>query len=297
MQTNSVRHRLKQLIQHSSTEMLNAIGRDKYKPGQYQLVDLPIKVPNLGTTFNNYTIIQLSDIHLGFWMTPKRLAGLIQEVNALKPDLVVMTGDYVSYIIDPYLPIITQEFTKLLPKDGVIAILGNHDHWLGSKKIIKALEKAHITVLQNQVTTIYKGKNQIHIAGLDDAIVDLHDLKIVMSRMPQGDSPAIMLAHEPDLADETSATGRFFLQLSGHSHAGQIGFPYLGHVLRGPWFQKYPAGKYQVGKMIQYTNRGVGTNTFRFRINCPPEITRIILISTQSNPKKLEFNKFSNARI
>lgn len=293
MHLHSYRYKLKRYNQHLSTQILNSIGRDKYKPGQYQLVELPIKVSQLDSAFNNYTIIQLSDIHLGFWMTPKRLVGLIQEVNALKPDLVVMTGDYVSYIVDPYLPVITQEFSKLSAKDGVIAILGNHDHWLGSKKIIKALQKAHITVLQNQVVSISKGNHKLHIAGLDDAMVDLHDLKIVMSKMPQDDSPAIMLAHEPDLADETSATGRFFLQLSGHSHAGQIGLPFFGYALRGPWFKKYPAGKYQVGEMIQYTNRGVGTNTFRFRINCPPEITRIILNSSQNYPDKHGSNKFN----
>lgn len=286
MHLHSYRYKLKRYNQHLSTQLLNSIGRDKYKPGQFQLVELPITVPGLNREFNNYSIVQLSDIHLGFWMTPKRLAGLIGEVNALKPDLVMLTGDYVSYIADPYLPIITQEFSKIAAKNGVIAILGNHDHWLGSKKIIKALEKANITVLQNQVTSISKGSHKLHIAGLDDAMVDLHDLKIVMSRMPQDNAPAIMLAHEPDLADETSATGRFFLQLSGHSHAGQIGLPYFGYLLRGPWFKKYPAGKYQVGDMIQYTNRGVGTNTFRFRINCPPEITRIILSSAQSNLEK-----------
>jgi predicted MPP superfamily phosphohydrolase len=91
--------------------------------------------------------------------------------------------------------------------------------------------------------------------------------------------PAILLAHEPDYADEAAETSRFALMLSGHSHGGQV-VTTSGRVLvRGPLFKKYPNGMYQVGEMLQYTNRGVGTHVLRLRINCPPEITVITLHS------------------
>ena len=105
-----------------------------------------------------------------------------------------------------------------------------------------------------------------------------HDLDAVLEKLPD-DSPAILLAHEPDYADISAATERFALQLSGHSHGGQIVLPKIGALLRGPGFFKYPNGLYQVGEMIQYTNRGVGTHVFRVRFNCPPEITVITLRS------------------
>ena len=97
-----------------------------------------------------------------------------------------------------------------------------------------------------------------------------------MAKMP-ATGPALMLAHEPDFADKTAATGRFFLQLSGHSHGTQIILPGLGSFLRGTHFKKYPHGLYKVGEMMQYTSNGVGTHAFRLRINCPPEIVVITL--------------------
>ncbi len=86
-----------------------------------------------------------------------------------------------------------------------------------------------------------------------------------------------MLAHEPDFADTTSQLEPFILQLSGHSHGGQIEIPKIGTPIRGKNFLKYPLGKYKVKNMIQYTSRGLGTNAFWFRINSSPEITKITL--------------------
>jgi predicted MPP superfamily phosphohydrolase len=280
MDINSKTYHVKRLLQRSSTSLADAIGRNSYTPGQYQITSLPVSNKELALEFDNYRMVQLSDIHLGFWMTPQRLHGLISEVNQQNPDLVVLTGDFVSYMIDPYLPILQKEFARLNPPDGVIAILGNHDHWLGANKVISMLAKAGIKYLANDVVSIKKNRSKLHVAGLDDAMVDKADLKELMKKMPDDTHPAIMLAHEPDMADEVAATGRFFLQLSGHSHGGQIGFPFANKIIKGPWFKKYPVGRYQVGDMVQYTNRGVGTNTFRFRIFCPPEIT-IIKLSAQ----------------
>ena len=88
-----------------------------------------------------------------------------------------------------------------------------------------------------------------------------------------------MLAHEPDFADTTSKLSQFILQLSGHSHGGQITLPHIGTPIRGKNFIKYPIGKYQIENLTQYTSRGVGTNAFWIRINCTPEITKITLKS------------------
>jgi len=90
-------------------------------------------------------------------------------------------------------------------------------------------------------------------------------------------SAAILLVHEPDFADESAATGKFDLQISGHTHGGQIVIPFLGPPVLPPSGRKYPSGLYKVGDMLQYTNRGVGTDTVSVRINCPPEITIFVL--------------------
>ena len=103
----------------------------------------------------------------------------------------------------------------------------------------------------------------------------------MLEKLPES-GPAILLAHEPDFADISAATGRFSLQLSGHSHGGQMIIPGLGTPFRGSEFKKYPLGRYDVGDMVQYTNRGLGTNVFWIRINCPPEITMLNLQSSKS---------------
>jgi predicted MPP superfamily phosphohydrolase len=106
--------------------------------------------------------------------------------------------------------------------------------------------------------------------------VKKNELNKVLQKLPPS-GPAILLAHEPDFADISAETRRFSLQLSGHSHGGQLVIPKLGTPLRGDSFKKYPLGRYQVGEMVQYTNRGLGTNAFWIRINCAPEITVIDL--------------------
>jgi predicted MPP superfamily phosphohydrolase len=93
---------------------------------------------------------------------------------------------------------------------------------------------------------------------------------------------AILLAHEPDFADTSAATGRFDLQLSGHTHGGQVVLPFMGAPILPYLGRKYGSGLYKVGEMLQYTNRGVGMARLPIRINCPPEITLFVLESLSS---------------
>jgi predicted MPP superfamily phosphohydrolase len=90
-------------------------------------------------------------------------------------------------------------------------------------------------------------------------------------------SAAILLAHEPDFADISAATGRFGLQISGHTHGGQIQIPLASHFLLPPRGRKYPSGQYKLNGMMLYTNRGIGTSWLKFRYRCPPEISVYIL--------------------
>ena len=143
---------------------------------------------------------------------------------------------------------------------------------MGAERIREILKKCNIIDVSNDVYTLKRGKAQLHIAGVDSVMLNKHRLDLVIEKLPEY-GPAILLAHEPDFADVSSSTGRFSLQISGHSHGGQFIIPGLGTLVRGPHFIKYPHGKYKVGEMVQYTSRGLGTNIFWFRINCDPEIT------------------------
>jgi len=203
----------------------------------------------------------------------------VQLVNQQEPDLVVMTGDFVSYVLKGITDHMIAAFSALKPNDATLAIMGNHDHWMGVENIRAIFDASGVIELANEVYTLQRGDAYLYIAGVDNISVGAHDLEAVLEKLPEN-GPAILLAHEPDYADTSAQTGRFALQLSGHSHGGQIVLPKIGALLRGPGFFKYPNGLYQVREMLQYTNRGVGTHVFRVRYNCPPEIT-VISLKTQ----------------
>lgn len=265
-------------MQRGMTSWRNKLGKPEFNVKDFQLEKVEVDIPGLDQVFDNYRIVNISDIHLGQWITPKHLEGVIGLVNDLKPDMVAITGDFVSYILDDVAEDLESSLKKLKPKDVSLAVLGNHDHWLGAEKIRKILKDCNIIDVSNDVYTLKQEESQFHIAGVDSVMLDKHRLDVVMEKLPE-EGPAILLAHEPDFADVSSITGRFSLQISGHSHGGQFVIPGLGTFIRGPHFYKYPHGEYKVGNMVQYTSRGLGTNIFWFRINCDPEITLFTLKS------------------
>ena len=135
-----------------------------------------------------------------------------------------------------------------------------------------ALARCSVIEIGNNVYSIERGGEQLHIAGVDDIWYDHDNLDEVLAKLPETGA-VILLAHEPDFADESAKTGRFGLQLSGHSHGGQIVLPVVGPPILPRLGKKYPSGLYKVGDMWQYTNRGVGMLEPAVRINCRPEIT------------------------
>jgi predicted MPP superfamily phosphohydrolase len=269
---------LRELIQLNLAILMNALGRDQFREEDFEIVELSLQIPGLDSVFDGYNIVQITDLHLGHWLSPERLDGVVQLVNQQEPDIVVMTGDFVSYVLKGITERMISAFSALKPKEVTLAVLGNHDHWMGPENIRAIFDASGVIELANDVHVIERSDRSFYIAGVDDITVGAHDLEAVLNKLPQ-DGPAILLAHEPDYADISAQSGRFALQLSGHSHGGQIVLPKIGALLRGPGFFRYPKGLYQVGEMMQYTNRGVGTHVFRVRYNCPPEITVISLRS------------------
>jgi len=160
-------------------------------------------------------------------------------------------------------------------------VLGNHDHWSGADAIRGLLRQAGVHELRNTALTLRRGAAQLHIAGVDSYWERQDRLEAVLATLP-ADGAAVLLAHEPDYADISAASGRFDLQLSGHTHGGQVVIPFLGPPVLPHLGKKYPAGRYQVGSMIQYTNRGLGVIPPRLRFNCRPEITVITLAAAST---------------
>lgn len=272
--------RIRQGIQDAITYSL---PDKKFDSSKIEVVEIDITIDNLGWNFNNLRILNLTDIHLGQWINPEYLDKLIDYVNTLNVDLVTLTGDYFSYVTKGYEQSLQDSFKKIESKYGKFGVLGNHDHWMGSKKVRNIFTNSNVIDLSNDVYTLEKDGEFLNICGVDSCTVCADNLDKVLAKMKK-DTPSILLAHEPDFAKQSSQTNRFDLQISGHSHGGQFIIPKFETTpFRGPNSRKYPVGIYEVGNMIQYTSKGLGTNSFRLRVNCKPEIT---IITLKTNKKQ-----------
>jgi len=239
-------------------------------------VSLPL--PRLDDAYHGYRIVQISDIHAGRWMPTSLLEEVVRLANAERPDLVVVTGDFVTYTYHEAPLDIVPSMRKLKAKDGVAATMGNHDYWgtHGPGLIRHVIHDSGMIDLNNNVHTIERDGKPLHLAGVDSARERMSRLDLVLDCLPE-EGAAILLAHEPDFADVSAPTGRFDLQISGHSHGGQVVIPFVGPPHLPPLGRKYYTGRYQVGSMIQYTNRGLGMVGLPVRFWCRPEITVITL--------------------
>lgn len=274
--------------QNIQDAMTYSLPDKKFEPEKIDLVEVDIELDNLGWNFHNYRILNLSDIHMGQWINPQYLDDLIDYVNTLNYDLAVLTGDYFSYVIEGYTDALEKSLKKLNADDGKFGILGNHDHWMGADIIREIFENSDIVDLSNDVVLLKKGDDKVNLAGVDSCTVCADNLDIVLSKLDSA-YPTILLAHEPDFAKQSSQTGKIDLQISGHSHGGQFIIPKFETTpFRGPNSTKYPVGLYKVKDMTQYTSKGLGTNSFRIRINCKPEVTIITLKSKNKQKIRIE---------
>lgn len=268
--------------------MTYSLPDKKFRKENIDLVEVDIELDGLGWNFNNFKILNLTDIHLGQWINPEYLDELIDYVNTLNVDIITLTGDYFSYNIYDYDKCLEKSLKKLTARDGKFGVLGNHDHWMNADKIREIFKNCDIVDLSNDVHTFKKDEDLLNLCGVDSCTVCEDNLDEVIAKMPK-DIPSILLAHEPDFAKQSSQTGLFDLQISGHSHGGQFIIPKVDTTpFRGPNSTKYPVGLYKVGNMTQYTSKGLGTNSFRIRINCKPEITIITLKTTKKQKIKIE---------
>lgn len=238
---------------------------------------VPVILPSLPPELDGMTIAHLSDFHHSRAVPLDYIEKVVGLCNELKPDLVVLTGDYVTGEASFAAPC-ARVLGNLRAPLGCIATLGNHDHWTDPGVITAALEDAGITVLLNDGVEIRTG---LWLLGVDDFWERQDDLPGLWQRLaPRSDAATILLAHEPDFAEVASAYP-IGLQLSGHTHGGQIRLPFVGAPILPPHGHRYPIGLARTESLQVYTTRGVGVlDSVPFRLNCPPELT---LLSLHSN--------------
>ncbi len=243
--------------------------------GDISLEQVTLPIAGLHSAFEGFTIAQLSDIHLLPYTRPGFIRRVAAFTNQLRPDLILLTGDYVwtnAGAMDELAPILS----SLNARHGVYGILGNHDYWLDVDAVIDGFHQARVPLLVNQHVTIARGDAHLLLVGLDDGWAGHADLVAALDGAP-ADTPVILALHEPDLADIPAVNARCALQLAGHSHGGQVRVPGKGALVLPHLGRKYDMGLYQVGEMWLYTNRGLGEISVPLRINCPPEVTLFTL--------------------
>ncbi|MDH5508349.1 MAG: metallophosphoesterase [Anaerolineae bacterium] len=241
-------------------------------PKWIEVKPVSITLPRLPAAFNEYRVVQISDIHMGTWMTSERLRVIVDLVNQQEADVIAITGDFVSYNAELWKNELITILQTLHSNDAVVGTLGNHDYWSDPEIIMDIMRDSQIIALTNDVFAIRRGDDKLNFCGVSSQYVGQDRLDLVIEKLDHGECN-ILLAHEPDIANQSAASGYFDLQLSGHAHGGQFILPFWGPVLRVRHAHDYPMGKYQIGEMVQYTSRGLGTSSIPLRINCPPEIT------------------------
>lgn len=260
-----------------SKTILNPKGRD-----WVEVDALRLELPRLPPEFHGYRVAHISDFHIGTWLTGDQLLEAVELVNRQEPDLVAITGDFVTYSPGRFAGDLVRTLSRLRPKDGTVAVLGNHDHWTDASEVREILRQAGVQVLSNRAIAVERNGACLWVAGVDCHYDGLDRLDLVLEQLPP-EGAALLLAHEPDFADISAATGRFELQLSGHSHGGQIRLPLIGPPFLPHLGRKYPSGLYRVKDMHLYTNRGLGTAELAVRWNCRPEITLFTLESPEKS--------------
>ncbi len=248
-----------------------------------QVVRRAAPIPGLPAAFNGLTAAQLSDIHLDEFTEPFFLRQAVNRINSLNPDLIFLTGDYV-----------THEFGSVQFARGaawqcanillglrcrrIYAILGNHDIQVGAEQVTQALTANGIPVLRNSYMPLERDGARIWLAGLDDPVCGRPQPNLAIPpairNIPA--EPVILLCHAPDYIRDLAAqpAGQAVsLALCGHTHGGQIRLPFIGPLVLPFGGKLYPEGEFQVGPIQLYVNRGLGAVGVPFRFDCRPEIT------------------------
>jgi predicted MPP superfamily phosphohydrolase len=237
------------------------------------------RLPRLGPEFEGFRVAQISDLHFRPYTGEREIAAAVNAVNEARPDVVVLTGDYVTSTWIFHLGQRTADgieecaeiLRNLRAPMGVYAILGNHDWGTDPDRISEALRAVGIRVLRNEAVALERGNSRLWIAGTDCAFFDHADLDRTLSPVRDNDA-VLLLAHEPDYAD-IAARYPIDLQLSGHSHGGQVVPPVIGPPHLPRLGRKYVRGRFKVRNMQLYTNRGIGAVVLPMRYQAPPEVT------------------------
>jgi uncharacterized protein len=237
-----------------------------------------IQLPRLPEVFRGLRIVQVSDLHYANFTEPFFIRKVVREVNRLKPDVLVYTGDYVTIGHWPNSQIdgFAYNCAEILSQAECpirYSVLGNHDYAVNRWVVTDALNTNNLPVLSNIAVPLEREGRRLWFGGTGDALSNDVDLDKAVPKASRVDGePVILLSHEPDILERV-ARYNVDLMLAGHTHGGQVRLPFMPPMFLPQYGVKYVEGWFRMGQTQLYVNRGIGTVNLPFRLNCPPEIT------------------------
>lgn len=268
------------------------------------LENVEVPIEGLPSAFSGYRIGFITDIHIGTWVPEMWLERALHAVKKMDVDLLLLGGDYIlvhenslwdsaGLIRNPrfsgitksdVIPLIYTSFAECVReftcRDGVLAVVGNHDHWNGFPQFLDILSNhPTIKLLINEEHSIIRGDQQLHIFGVDDYLTGLPSTP-PQRQLANHVSKRIILSHNPDYIPAILERPEidFSLALCGHTHGGQIVVPALGPIAAQVVDPRFISGMCRIGDRHIYTSRGLGVVGLPFRINCPAEVTVLTLV-------------------
>lgn len=229
----------------------------------------------LPQAFDGLRVVQLSDIHHSPFTSREQIERAVETANSLQPDIIALTGDYVSKE-RAYAAPCAELMGRLRARHGVYAVLGNHDHWTDAALITDLFRAEGITVLVNQGMRFEKDGAALWLAGVDDTMVGLEDLPLALAGARE-DELKLLLAHNPIILRRAARAG-VDLVLSGHTHGGQVTLR-SERSASGKPRRRLLKGLAKQGETQIYITRGLGTVVLPVRFGCPPEVSLLELRS------------------
>lgn len=240
------------------------------EPYNYWVSETDIFIRDLPPAFEGFRITQLTDIHHSRILGISEVRRVVNLAQQTKPDMFVLTGDY-STTYRRYIEPCAEALATLSAPEGVWAVLGNHDHYTDPELTTRALQRHHIAVLNNAHTTLQRRSDSLQLSGIDDWSWNATDWARAFSGL-KTNAPTILLSHQPTVLD-FDQTNNVSLILSGHTHGGQLKFPFLG-APASLFTQdlRYARGLFQRGETQLYVSTGTGVIGLPLRFGVRPEI-------------------------
>lgn len=246
-----------------------------------EITETIISLRRLPAALDGLRIVHLTDIHHSIFTPLEEVERAVYLANRLEPDLVALTGDYVTFS-PAYIQPVARALGKLKARHGVFAVLGNHDFQVDADEVTRALRSHRIRVLRNSRRPLRAGKETLWIVGVDDIWWSSDDLPSALKAVPARD-PKILLCHNP-LGIWQASRHAIDLVLSGHTHGGQVRVPGFRQLYQSRLGERFVDGWNRLQNTQIYVSRGIGKVIVPIRFDCPSEIACLNLRRGRSTP-------------